>query len=172
MTFADIIYTHELAAHNADIENLHATAFGPARYTRAVFFVRQDGPHDLSLSFVAIANENIIGSIRMTPIAIGSARALLLGPIVVCPDYRNAGVGSKMMNTALNAAQKARHQLIILVGDKSYYRRFDFKGIPAGKIVMPAPVNPDRLLARELAEGALQPATGIVRHINCVRQPH
>ncbi|RCL01430.1 MAG: Acetyltransferase [Candidatus Tokpelaia sp. JSC085] len=169
MIYTDIIYTHERSVHDLDIETLNATAFGPARYTRAVHFVRQSGPHDLSLSFIASAKPNVVGSVRMTQIAIGLAKALLLGPIVVRSDYKNAGIGSTLMNMTLTAARYAGHQLVILVGDKSYYHRFNFQRVPERKIIMPAPVNPNRLLAHELVEGALLQATGIVRHINCVR---
>lgn len=172
MIHLNITYTHELAVHDADIEALNAIAFGPARYTRAAYFIRQGGPHDLSLSFIAIAHENVVGSVRITPIAIGSVRALLLGPIVVSIDYKNVGIGSELMNMALKAARHAGHQLIILVGDESYYYRFNFHRVPDRKIIMPVPVNPNRLLAHELAENALLLATGIVRHINCVRVCH
>lgn len=169
MPSMDIIYAGELAAHDSGIEQLNAEAFGPARYTRAAYFIRQGGPHDLSLSFVALAQEHLIGSVRMTPVAIGPARGLLLGPIVVCPAYKNAGVGSKLMKMALDAAETDGHQLVILVGDEPYYQRFGFKQAPGHKILMPAPVNPQRLLAYEITENALQAANGLVRHINCVR---
>ncbi|RCL03023.1 MAG: Acetyltransferase [Candidatus Tokpelaia sp. JSC189] len=159
----------ELSAHHSEVEQLNAEAFGPARYTRATYFIRQGGPHDLSLSFVAIARGNLIGSVRMTPVAIGSTRALLLGPIVVCPDYKNTGVGSKLMKIALDGAKAAGHQLVILVGDEPYYRRFGFKQASNHKILMPAPVNPQRLLAYEITENALQGAIGLVRHANCVK---
>ncbi|RCL02759.1 MAG: Acetyltransferase [Candidatus Tokpelaia sp. JSC188] len=169
MSLLDITYMCELAAHDSEIEKLNAEAFGPARYTRAAYFIRQGGPHDLSLSFVALAGKSLIGSLRMTPIAIGSSRALLLGPIVVCPDCKNTGVGSKLIKTALDSAKKAGHQLIILIGDEPYYRRFGFKKTLSHKILMPAPVNPQRLLAYEVTENALQGAVGLVRHVNCVK---
>lgn len=170
MTSQDIVYTHERAAHETAIEKLNAAAFGPARYTRAAYFVRADGPHDLSLSFVALVQESIIGSVRMTPIVIGTAaRALLLGPIVVHSDYKGTGVGSKLMNMALEAARKAGQQLVILVGDEPYYKRFGFRRVCPGIIRMPAPLNPDRLLACELAQDALQQAKGPVRHVNLMR---
>jgi len=100
------------------------------------------GPHDMALSFVATAYENIIGSVRMTPVTIGPARALLLGPIVVSPNYKNAGVGSRLMNMALDEDRKAEQQLVILVRDEPYYRRFGFRHVSAGRIIMPAPVKP------------------------------
>ena len=45
--------------------------------------------------------------------------------------------------------------LIVLVGDEPYYARLGFRRIPRGQIVLPGPVDPDRLLVAELREGAL-----------------
>ena len=51
---------------------------------------------------------------------------------------------------------------MLLVGDEPYYDRFGFKRVPRGQLVMPGPVDPDRLLAAELAEGALAGARGTI----------
>ena len=43
----------------------------------------------------------------------------------------------------------------MLVGDEPYYARLGFRRIPRGQITLPGPVDPERLLAVELAPGAL-----------------
>ncbi len=43
----------------------------------------------------------------------------------------------------------------LLVGDEPYYARFGFHPVPPGQIVLPGPVDPNRLLAAELAPDAL-----------------
>ena len=50
----------------------------------------------------------------------------------------------------------------MLVGDLSYYGRFGFAPVPEGQIVMPGPVNPARLLAVEVVEGAIAEFRGVV----------
>ncbi|MGI9402076.1 MAG: GNAT family N-acetyltransferase, partial [Rhizobiaceae bacterium] len=57
-------------------------------------------------------------------------------------------------------ATKEGHKLIILVGDLPYYARFGFKIVEPGKITLPGPVDPARLLAAELAPGALDEISG------------
>lgn len=169
MIDGNFTYAHEIAAHDQKIEILNREAFGPSRYTRAAHLIREGGPHALDLSFVAIDGNEVIATLRQTPIAIGTYRtALLLGPIVVSPIYKNAGIGAKLMNMALTAAEQADYHLVVLVGDEPYYRRFRFKQIEEGKIHMPAPVNPARLLASELTAGALEMANGKVRHLRCL----
>ncbi len=55
----------------------------------------------------------------------------------------------------LDAARASGVRLVVLVGDEPYYGRFGFKPVPPGAITLPGPVNPLRLLAVELAPGAL-----------------
>jgi predicted N-acetyltransferase YhbS len=66
------------------------------------------------------------------------------------------------MARALEAARGAGHGLVLLVGDQPYYERFGFKPVPKGKLDLPGPVDPARLLAVELTPGALAGASGRV----------
>ncbi|UXN06982.1 GNAT family N-acetyltransferase [Bartonella sp. HY761] len=169
MTFAELTYAQENAAHQDIIEQLNAEAFGPSRFTRAAHLIRESGGHDYSLSFVALKDNEVVGTIRQTPIYIGQNLSLLLGPIVISPSLKSAGIGKYLMNLAIDAARYADFPSILLVGDEPYYGRFGFKKIPQGRVIMPAPVNPDRLLGLELAPSSLVDIAGIVRHKNCLK---
>ncbi|WP_182418829.1 GNAT family N-acetyltransferase [Bartonella sp. HY038] len=169
MTFAELTYAQENAAHQDIIEQLNAEAFGPSRFTRAAHLIRESGGHDYSLSFVALKDNEVVGTIRQTPIYIGQNLSLLLGPIVISPSLKSAGIGKYLMNLAIDAARHADFPSILLVGDEPYYGRFGFKKIPHGRVIMPAPVNPDRLLGLELASSSLVDIAGIVRHKNCLK---
>jgi predicted N-acetyltransferase YhbS len=64
----------------------------------------------------------------------------------------------------LERAREEGFGLVLLVGDMPYYGRFGFVPVtPAGRIVLPGPVDPARLLALELLPGALAPASGKVQ---------
>ncbi len=52
---------------------------------------------------------------------------------------------------------------MVLVGDEPYYGRAGFTRVPNGRIVMPGPVDPDRLLVAELAPGAFDGVSGLRR---------
>lgn len=88
MSLADITYVPESAAHDPEIEDINAEAFGPGRYARAAYRIREGGPHLASLSFAALKDGAVVASVRMTPIAAGEGRALLLGPLAVRPAFR------------------------------------------------------------------------------------
>jgi predicted N-acetyltransferase YhbS len=152
--------THEDVAA---IERLHERTFGPGRYAKTAYRLREQVAHRLDLSFTARVGTLLIGSVWLSPVRIGETRALLLGPLTVEPAFRERGVGQALIERALKEAGAKGHRLVILVGDESYYGKYGFKPIPPGQAVMPGPVDPARLLAAELVAGALAGASGQVR---------
>ena len=99
----------------------------------------------------------------MTPIVIGEASALLLGPLIVEPVFRSQGIGEALVTSSLAAAKAGGWKLVILVGDEPYYARMGFQRAPKGQISLPGPVDPERLLYCELVPGAVATAKGAAR---------
>lgn len=172
MPLADVTYQLETTAHDAEIEDINAQAFGPGRFTRAAYKIREGGPHDRGLSFVALHEGTVVASVRMTPVAAGEGRALLLGPLAVRDAFKNIGIGRKLVAITLEAAASAGAAAVILVGDEPYYGPLGFKKIPRGQITMPRPVDLDRLLAVEIAAGAVSRLSGEVCHVEQVKAAH
>jgi len=115
------------------------------------------------LAFVAVDADRIVGTIRLWNIACESGEAaLLLGPMAVATDCRNRGIGGALVNHATDAARALGHRAIILVGDAPYYSRFGFTAEKTTAILLPGPVERQRLLALELVPGALDGAQGMV----------
>jgi predicted N-acetyltransferase YhbS len=163
MTGLDIIIINEREADAPAIGTLEERAFGPGRYSRTAFRLREGNPHDLSLSFIARVSTLIVGSIRLSHLKIGEHPALLLGPLTVDPAFRSKGIGQMLMDASIAAAKAQGHRLMLLVGDEAYYKRVGFKRVSTAKIIMPGPVDPMRLLVLELVEGALVDVKGAVR---------
>jgi len=145
------------------IEHLHERTFGPGRYAKSAYRIREITPHDLPLSFTARIGTLMVGSVRLSRIRIGETPALLLGPLTIEPPFRSRGIGLKLIQRALDEAKKIGHKLVVLVGDEPYYKRAGFKRIPKGKVKLPGPVDPARLLIAELAEGAAKDIAGPIR---------
>jgi predicted N-acetyltransferase YhbS len=89
----------------------------------------------------------------------------MLGPLVVDPEWKGRGVGVALMRASLEEARRQGHPWAILVGDQPYYARVGFARMAPGRIRLPGPVDPDRLLALELEEGSLNGASGLVRAV-------
>jgi predicted N-acetyltransferase YhbS len=151
-------------ADDADaIERLHERTFGPGRYARTAYRIREDIEHRLDLSFVARIGTLMVGSVRLSPVRIGATPALLLGPLTIEPPFREHGIGKALLERALDGARDKGHRLVVLVGDEPYYGRVGFKRIPKGVATMPGPVDPARLLVAELVDGAFNGVTGPIR---------
>lgn len=162
MALLDIVIAPERDADAGAIEGLEQRAFGPGRYARTAYRLREGNPHDRALSFVARVSTLVVGSIRLTQIRVGDAPALLLGPLTVDPAFRSKGIGRMLIEAALEAAKAGGHQAVLLVGDEAYYARVGFKRASMDRFVMPGPVDPMRLLVRELTAGAADKMAGRV----------
>ncbi len=153
----------EAPADAAAIERLHERTFGPGRYARTAFRIREKAAHRLDLSFTARIGTLLVGSVRQTPIRIGGTPALFLGPVTVEPPFRGRGIGRALITRSLEEARKRGNRLVVLVGDAPYYSRFGFKPIPKGQATMPGPVDPARLLVCELEDAAFDGVAGPIK---------
>lgn len=153
----------ETPADGPAIERLHERTFGPGRFAKTAYRLREQATHRLELSFTARIGTLLVGSIWLSPVRIGETKALLLGPLTVEPAFREQGVGQALIERALQEAKAKGHKIVILVGDEPYYGKTGFKRVPPGRAIMPGPVDPARLLVAELADGAFDGVSGPIR---------
>src|ERR1700683_656442 len=150
----------ETQADGPAIERLHERTFGPGRYAKTAYRLREQVTRALDLSFTARVGSLLVVSVRWSPVRMGEAKALLLGPLTVEPPFRDRGVGQALIARALEEARAKGHRLVILVGAEPYYGKCGFKRTPPGRVVMPGPVDPERLLVAELSDGAFDGISG------------
>jgi len=181
---------HERTGDAAAREQLLDVSYGPVRFTKTSERLREGRLPELSLVATegrctarcqaewapvsrpdsALTLESrapagaLIGTARLWPVSAGRGRpALLLGPLAVDPDCRKRGIGSALVQRALHEAGRLGHGAVLLVGDAPYYARFGFSSEKTGALWLPGPYERHRLLAAELAPGALDNARGLVR---------
>ncbi len=82
------------------------------------------------LAMVAEYGGEIVGYALLTRVVVcsdrGSGAALALGPVAVVPHRQRIGLGSAVVQAALDAAAELGERLIVVLGDPAYYRRFGF----------------------------------------------
>jgi predicted N-acetyltransferase YhbS len=118
---------------------------------------------DLALLPGETAPGRLIAAIRFTEVTIGSRPGgLLLGPLAVDPEFAGQGYGRRLVGDGLEHAKAAGMGLSVLVGDEPYYARFGFVRVPPCQIWLGGPADPARILAAELAPGALAIYRGLV----------
>ncbi len=128
---------------SGDVERIHdvtVSAFRDAPHTDhteqfIVKALRDSGV--LSISLVAEIEGDIAGHVALSPVTVsdGSDQWYGLGPISVHPSNQGKGVGSMLMNAAIEELKRINAKGCVLLGDPDYYHRFGFK--PEEGLVLP-----------------------------------
>jgi len=147
----------------AAIMALVERAFGPGRYAKVSERVREGNRLLPELSFCAFGAGALVGTVRQWPIEVGDAPGVFLGPIAVESAWRKHGVGGLLVQRCCEAATAAGAGFILLVGDLSFFGAYGFEQVPPGRIRLPGPVNPRRVLWRPLYAGAVDAVAGDVQ---------
>lgn len=154
----------ERADDTAACDAIVAAAFGPGRFAKTAYRLREGVNCVAALSYVALEAKRIVGTVRYWPVVIGGEPALMLGPIAIVADRQGQGIALALMQQSLAKARELGHRAVVLVGDEPYYGRAGFARIkPAGRITMPGPVDLSRVLGLALVEGALEALSGEIR---------
>lgn len=129
------------------IDELHAIAFGPGRFARTAFRVRERFPIDPTLSMIAEIDGIRCGSVWMTPVSVDGIDGYLLGPLATHPDYRKRGAGKLLAReVARHALARGEGGFVLLVGDRDYYCPLGWQPTTLGAVKFPGPVDPSRVL--------------------------
>jgi predicted N-acetyltransferase YhbS len=100
------------------VEALNADSFGPGRFAKSAYRLREGVAMVADLAFVAMDEGALRGSVRFWPVAVGGQAALLLGPLAVETGRRGRGMGIALMRAGLAAAKAADWGAVLLVGDE------------------------------------------------------
>ena len=142
---------------------LHARVFGPGRFARSAYRIREGTPPISRVCLDDRVAGELVAAIRFTDITIGGKPgAILLGPLAVQSRYAGLGYGRRLIADGIENARAAGIELVVLVGDEPYYNRFGFKRSAPGRITLPGPVDPARILIAELTPAAADRFSGLV----------
>ena len=109
------------------IRAVHTAAFETPAEAELVDALRDTGAWIPSLSVVAVVSGRVVAHVLLSRIVLATAGgdlpALALGPAGVLPASQKRGYGSAVIRDALT---RRDDQLVIVLGDPAYYRRFGF----------------------------------------------
>jgi len=122
----------------ASVEKLYPAAFPEEDLLPLVRQLLTEEPGILSL--VAEAGDAIAGHILFTLCAItgSDARAALLAPLAVAPEWQRKGIGSALIREGLDRLGQAGVAHVYVLGDPAYYGRSGFK--PETGVAPPYPL--------------------------------
>ncbi|MHA6288120.1 GNAT family N-acetyltransferase [Maricaulis sp. CAU 1757] len=112
------------------IDRLLKAAFPGPTEARLVTSLRAADADTLEL--VADSDGQIVGEVMISPVSAVSAfitirHGLGLGPLAVLPDYRGRGIGSALVEAALDYLRPLGAPWCVLVGEPDFYARFGFE---------------------------------------------
>ncbi|WP_249977998.1 GNAT family N-acetyltransferase [Vreelandella olivaria] len=130
----------ELPSDTVAVEAVTVAAFKNAAHTDHTeqFIVRElRNAGVLSASLVAEDGGSVIGHVAVSPVTIsnGAAGWYGLGPISVEPERQGTGIGTQLMQAALNELRSSGASGCVVLGEPGYYSRFGFVAEP--RLVLP-----------------------------------
>ena len=124
------------------IARVTAAAFGRENEARLVELVRASGNYVPELSLVAEDDGEIVGHTMLSYAKLTGDEeydVLVLAPVSVMPERQRQGIGSALIERAIELADARGEPLIQLLGHPSYYPRFGFEPARAHGIEPPDP---------------------------------
>jgi len=120
-----MIVRDEAPADHAAVHALVHAAFGQADEAVLVDRLRETG--DSRVSLVAEEEDGVIvGHILLSEMS-APFRALGLAPVSVTPERQGQGLGSRLIEAAIERARAMGYAAIVVLGDQAYYGRFGFE---------------------------------------------
>ncbi|GAB2668104.1 N-acetyltransferase [Gordonia jinhuaensis] len=139
-------------------------AFETSEEADLVDALRDDDAWVPELSVVAVDpdSDEPVGYALLTRCRIDDEPALALAPCAVQPRYQGVGVGSSVIEAALDFARNAGEQVVVVLGHPGYYPRFGFTRASEHGVKLSIDVPDDALMVLSL-DGSPIPS-GTVRY--------
>lgn len=151
------------------IRAVHLSAFPTHAEADLAEWLDRDG--DAAISLVAEIDGVVVGHVvlsRMEAEGDGrNLRALGLGPVAARPDAQRRGVGGALIRAAIEAARARGEEIVFVLGEPDYYRRFGFS--PETARPFQSPYAGRHFMALALS-GDARPASGSAAYAPAFRE--
>ena len=119
------------------------------------------------ISLVADEEGSIVGHIMFSPMILtGHPELEIMGlaPMAVLPEHQRKGIGSALVRVGLDACVKIGVGAVVVLGHSEYYPRFGFLPSSRFGIGCEYEVPEEVFMVKELQQGYLRGATGIIKY--------
>lgn len=141
------------------IDVVHLSAFQGDAEVGLVGALRDSAGYDAALSLVAEFHNRIVGHILLTKVRLQRDQdgedILALAPMAVVPSQSHRGIGSELVQFAVQEAKRLGFGAIVVVGHPEFYQRLGFSPARKWGLRCNLPVPEEAMSAIELREGAL-----------------
>jgi putative acetyltransferase len=159
-------FRQEETGDETAIRDLNEQAFGQPNEANLVEALRERGA--AVLSKVATDGDVVVGHVLFTEVIVAKAdsqfRALGLGPMAVLPSYQRKGIGSGLLERALDRCRELDYDAVVVIGHPEFYPRFGFVPARLEGIRCEFDVPDEAFMVLELRDKALAGRTGLVKY--------
>ena len=112
----------------SEVYRIHQSAFERNDEADLVEKLRTNKQFNPKLSFVALRNGQLVGHVLFTPVLIDSkpTSCLAFAPVSISKEYQRQGIGSELIEYALNEVKGQGYSAVIVLGHEDFYPRFGF----------------------------------------------
>ena len=162
----NVVIRQETPADFPAVYSVNTSAFNRNEEATLVDRLRGSKSFIPQLSLVATIDNKVVGYILFTRVNIigngHNEEGLALAPVAVFPEWQRKGIGSKLVNSGIEAAKKLEYKSVVVLGHEQYYPRFGFKPTNRWGIKPPFHVSDNLFMGLELVENALSDVQGTV----------
>ncbi|MEU4350234.1 N-acetyltransferase [Streptomyces sp. NPDC023838] len=130
-TDGELAIRQEAEADHRAVGEVHTHAFGPGRVPGLVEALRTAPAPLAPMSFVATLGGRVVGHVLLSAARLDAPRRIVdvlsLSPLGVHPDVQRRGIGTRLIEHALAAADEQGVPLVFLEGSPVYYRTRGFE---------------------------------------------
>ncbi len=148
------------------IDVVHLSAFGGDDEVGLLDSLRASSGYVSDLSLVAEFHGRIVGHVLLTKVHLlqGSEtkEILALAPMAVVPSQSHRGIGSELVQAAVNQARELGYKAIVVVGYPEFYQRFGFEEASRWELETNLSVSNDLVTAIELQADALKGGGNVI----------
>ena len=124
---------------SAAVRAVHVAAFPTSLEADLVEALESGG--DSAVSLVAEQTGAVVGHVLLSRMAVSGDgrvyRALGLAPVAVLPGFQGGGIGGALVAGALAVARASGEELVFVLGEPDYCRRFGFSSKAAAPFASP-----------------------------------
>jgi putative acetyltransferase len=146
----------------AAIREVNRQAFGQDDEGRIVDSLRDNGAATLSL--VAADGGVVVGHIMFSPLSIGQATGVGLGPMAVAPSHQRQGIGSRLVQAGIERLRTSGCPFVVVIGHADFYPRFGFQPAAAHGVTCEWDVPPEVFMVNILDQRVVGNLHGIAQY--------
>lgn len=146
----------------AAIREVNRQAFGQDDEGRIVDALRDNGAATVSL--VAAKRGVVVGHIMFSPLSIGPATGVGLGPMAVAPSHQRQGIGSRLVQAGIERLRTSGCPFVVVIGHADFYPRFGFQPAAAHGVTCEWDVPPEVFMVNILDQRVVGNLHGIAQY--------